>query len=91
LNPTQANCDTRKEKKTHNTEAETTQKQVAGSGRKGPRSRRVAREGHAPTPAPPRRRTDAGRPKIAEIGQKKAARGPHAHQTLLTCLIDRQY
>jgi hypothetical protein len=57
-------------------------KQAAGSGGKRPRSQTAARGGHAPTPAPPRRRTEAGRSKPAEIGQKKAARGPHAYQTV---------
>jgi hypothetical protein len=82
LNPTKADCDPKKEKKkTHNTEAEDHPKQGAGSGGKGPTTRTAALEGHALTPAPPRRRSDAERPEATEIGQKKAARGPHSHQT----------
>jgi hypothetical protein len=39
----------------------------------------AACERHAPSPGPPKQRTDAVKPDAAEHGQKKAEHGSHAH------------
>jgi hypothetical protein len=44
-----------------------------------PTCRTAAREGHAPSPGPPKQRTDAVKPEATKHSQKKAERGSHAH------------
>jgi hypothetical protein len=77
--PTTSKLRPEKQKKKHqNTKAKNVQIKLPPVEEE-PTYRTAAREGHGPSPGPPRQRSDAVKPDAAENGQKKAERSPHAH------------